>query len=555
MQKAQAQVGTNGVFCSTSTTNGLLELNLEPAQQAPAPDFSAGLIGTFDSLIGGPIHGGMDWMHVDSNAFSTTPTNKTGSQLISWWSQKGARNTHLQVTNAIGNQQGSTATWVLVHIFDESCQEIRTFCDFYTEFDTHVYNFGDLISNSGADVPDGNLQGKEGFVTVTAVDGCPVSGQAKFHNWLSGNTFIKSLAGTDYMYGLSAYQRQGICNDQVTNTGIIPCDNILDGSQFKFLEPILPSTYTGLFNAPANTAGADVVAINFYDEYLPVYSPQAASVNIVAGIWNDLENFDSCGELLACYIRLGINDTLILSDNLTDPSFPPTTPPSGPTPSPRPTSPPTLGPSPRPPLPPGTLVKVTEEPEGANCASGGLRIDTGADDNRDGNLQESEIDETFYVCKEPGSLIEVSEEPPGENCEFGGQRIDTGIDDNEDGVLQDNEIDDTEYVCNGDPGDEDGKTLVDIIRIEPGEDSECPSGGIRVVAGTDSNGNGELEENEIETSEVVCNGQDGQNAGTSSCSLSAPGPMGKNILSDLFVLLFAPAIIIFARRYKKRIKS
>ena len=47
------------------------------------------------------------------------------------------------------------------------------------------------------------------------------------------------------------------------------------------------------------------------------------------------------------------------------------------------------------------------------------------------------------------SLINVTAEAAGANCSTGGQRIDTGIDDNGNGSLDANEIDNTAYVCNG----------------------------------------------------------------------------------------------------------
>ncbi len=577
--QAQAQVGTDGLFCpAVPDTTGWLEVNVEAAPALPFPDFSGALIGTVDSLIGGPLHGGMDWQHVDfTSFFSPTPTNETGSQIVSWWTQKDGRNTYLQVTNAINE----TGTWVHVHIFDENCVEIRNFCDFYTEFDTHVYNFGDIISNIGVDEADANLQGKEGFVTVTAVDNCPTPGQAQEHDYLAGNTFIKSVAESDYMYGFATYHREGVCFDITTTTtvnlvqngsfqngptigpwsvgqgqssgiteaniavGTVPipaasgpdadnpnsnlfmgfavsstfnpslpyqggpftelarpnlidsgaafetnvtvvtsnifttdesktltydlsfllpdsfttcanyamvciiddttgvanfedcrcynaaalgddpangntctglgtdaqqynvsgagsnfdfiagrsafftgeslsidgpgtyavqyitgqtseagctdggdntgafvdnftvldtiietleCDGILDGSENAFLDVIVPNVFAGQFDAQTGTAGADAVHINFYDEYLPSYTPQAAFINAVVGIWNDVEKFTSCGELPVCFARLGIDEALILSDNFVGP---PTTAP--------PTTAPTLGPTTAPP--------------------------------------------------------------------------------------------------------------------------------------------------------------------------------------------------------------
>lgn len=45
-----------------------------------------------------------------------------------------------------------------------------------------------------------------------------------------------------------------------------------------------------------------------------------------------------------------------------------------------------------------SLIKVTSEPDGVNCPSGGIRVDAGLDTNRSGVLDVSEIQSTGYVC-------------------------------------------------------------------------------------------------------------------------------------------------------------
>ncbi|MEE1964467.1 hypothetical protein V1387_17385, partial [Allomuricauda taeanensis] len=53
------------------------------------------------------------------------------------------------------------------------------------------------------------------------------------------------------------------------------------------------------------------------------------------------------------------------------------------------------------------------------------------------------------------NLVVTTAEPAGANCSAGGIKVDTGIDDNGNGVLDLSEIDSTEYVCNGDPSTDD----------------------------------------------------------------------------------------------------
>jgi hypothetical protein len=49
---------------------------------------------------------------------------------------------------------------------------------------------------------------------------------------------------------------------------------------------------------------------------------------------------------------------------------------------------------------PGTsmLVRTVAEPAGANCASGGQKVQLGADVNGNGRLDDDEVQETRYVC-------------------------------------------------------------------------------------------------------------------------------------------------------------
>jgi cysteine-rich repeat protein len=45
-----------------------------------------------------------------------------------------------------------------------------------------------------------------------------------------------------------------------------------------------------------------------------------------------------------------------------------------------------------------SLIRVTPEVAGSNCAEGGVRLETGVDDNADDVLDTSETDDTVYVC-------------------------------------------------------------------------------------------------------------------------------------------------------------
>jgi len=243
--QAKGQPGTDSQFCpGVEISNGWLQTRISPDALAP-PDFSAALMGTVEGSNGNAI-AGLDWQHVeldfvfdnfDDTIFFTNlprflkPTNRTGGQLVSWWTQKEGRESYFQITETLGNYIG-----IHVHIFDENCVEIRDFCDIYTPGDTHVYNLGDLVTNDGQTPDDSILQDKEGFITFTVVDSedflndldgaCPDSDQAIDYNWLAGTAYIVDPA--DYMYGVNMYARYGVCFDELA-----PFENLVLNGSFQ----------------------------------------------------------------------------------------------------------------------------------------------------------------------------------------------------------------------------------------------------------------------------------------------------------------------------------
>jgi hypothetical protein len=176
-------------------------------------------------------------------------------------------------------------------------------------------------------------------------------------------------------------------------------------------------------------------------------------------------------------------------------------------------------------------VSVTSEPAGANCTDGGQRIDYGVDDDDNGVLDVGEIDGTSYVCDSAAgsdgrpNLLAVTAEPAGANCTTGGQRIDYGVDDDGNGVLGAAEIDGTTYVCNGANGDNGLRSLI-AVTAEPAG-ANCATGGQRVEYGIDDDGNGTLDAAEVDGTTYVCNGADGTTPPQSLLSVTAE-PAGAN---------------------------
>jgi hypothetical protein len=89
-------------------------------------------------------------------------------------------------------------------------------------------------------------------------------------------------------------------------------------------------------------------------------------------------------------------------------------------------------------------------------------------------------------------------EPAGKNCQFGGTAIRVGVDRDGDGTLEDGEVDHTDYLCNP-------ATTVLVRKDTLAPSLACPDGGVAVQTGVDTNGNGTLEDSEITQTTQVCN--------------------------------------------------
>lgn|GEM_PF-2312069 len=167
-----------------------------------------------------------------------------------------------------------------------------------------------------------------------------------------------------------------------------------------------------------------------------------------------------------------------------------------------------------------SLVAVEVEAAGANCSAGGNKVTSGQDLNADGTLQAEEITDVNYICNgtngidgEDGltALVNVSDEPIGINCPSGGKRIETGQDNNADGILQASEVDQSDYLCNGENGD---SAISSLVRVEQeAAGANCSAGGYVLHTGMDANANAYLDSSEIADSHYVCNGEDGAGSG------------------------------------------
>ncbi|WP_033076240.1 DUF7151 family protein [Thalassotalea sp. ND16A] len=175
-----------------------------------------------------------------------------------------------------------------------------------------------------------------------------------------------------------------------------------------------------------------------------------------------------------------------------------------------------------------SLLTIVDEPAGDICLSGGININAGMDINADGNLDADEITKTATVCfakdGEDGltSLIATTEILAGEVCLTGGFKIETGIDLNNDGILDAAEVEKTESICNGQNGGNGNDGLTNLIltsEMAAGED--CPTGGFKIESGLDLNGDSTLSSDEVATTQLICNGQNGEDGTDGLSSLLA----------------------------------
>ncbi|OJT24679.1 hypothetical protein BO221_15545 [Archangium sp. Cb G35] len=219
------------------------------------------------------------------------------------------------------------------------------------------------------------------------------------------------------------------------------------------------------------------------------------------------------------------------------------------------------------------MVKTSAEAAGANCATGGLKLEAGVDADSNGTLDAAEVDWalTRYVCNgaqgiqgvpgakgDPGTkgdkgdkgdtgatgaagaraLVKTSAEAVGANCATGGVKLEAGVDTNGNGTLDTAEVDAalTRYVCTGAQGPQGipgnkgdtgatgaagARALVKTSAEAAG--ANCATGGVKLEAGVDANGNSTLDTAEVDAAltRYVCNGPKGD-TGTAG----GAGPQG-----------------------------
>lgn len=156
------------------------------------------------------------------------------------------------------------------------------------------------------------------------------------------------------------------------------------------------------------------------------------------------------------------------------------------------------------------------------CPNGGITVLSGIDTNGNGVLDSAEETNTQFVCNGANgaagptggtgssgvnglaALVSIQTEPAGANCSSGGNRVNAGLDANGNNVLDTSEISSTSFICTGATGADGLNTLVKLVAEPAG--ANCTSGGNKIQAGLDRNVNGLLDSTEITSSQYVCNG-------------------------------------------------
>jgi len=133
-----------------------------------------------------------------------------------------------------------------------------------------------------------------------------------------------------------------------------------------------------------------------------------------------------------------------------------------------------------------SLVKLTTEPAGANCAAGGQKVEVGIDANGNGVLDTNEVSPTAttYICNGANgsggssgqnALVNTTPEPVGANCAAGGTKIEVGLDADRSGTLDAGEITSTRYTCNGIVGPPGQPPLATVENCAGCHDAQLPA--------------------------------------------------------------------------------
>jgi hypothetical protein len=144
------------------------------------------------------------------------------------------------------------------------------------------------------------------------------------------------------------------------------------------------------------------------------------------------------------------------------------------------------------------------------------------------------------------ALVLVSAEPAGANCPVGGKKLSAGSDTNANNVLDPAEVTSSAYICNGPSQPSGGSSLVAVVPEPAG--TFCAYAGSKISGGVDANANGVLDASEVSSNSYACNGAPSlatnwvNVTGTSAQAVSNTGYLANNAAQVTITLPAAPAL-------------
>jgi Tol biopolymer transport system component len=154
-----------------------------------------------------------------------------------------------------------------------------------------------------------------------------------------------------------------------------------------------------------------------------------------------------------------------------------------------------------------TLALMLAAVTAAGCGGGGGG--GGGGDQADSSAEQADGD---GAAGAPSTVVNATTTiDPGSECAAGGIRVESGIDENGNGDLDAAEVDASEVVCNGTDGADgadgsDGAQGTDaLVELETiGAGAACAFGGTRILSGPDADGDGVLDAGEVADTSVLC---------------------------------------------------
>ena len=281
---------------------------------AVGADFSASVIQTFEASNG--ITGGTD----NAVEIVTDPYNTLTAayQVVTHWRVEDGFNSYVTVINNsdiaddMDPDTPEPNLSVHIHILDENCVEIVNFCDTYTPNDSHTYDLSNIVTDAGQ--PVGGVGG-EGIMTITPAMNCDV-GNTELGPQVAAQSDVQlsadvNIVSADVDLGAGTFMREDVLGP-TDLAGALGAGDV--GS---------PGLIIAEYNSQQAEAAGDFIVLNFADIFET--DPQTGTNNyrpfpansIYGEIrdYDDEEIFESCGQFVACYARVGINTELEGSDD------------------------------------------------------------------------------------------------------------------------------------------------------------------------------------------------------------------------------------------------